>query len=48
MEGGHMIGYHELRKISPEKAREVTRKVLEREGVMFQGLLVSLGYQGTR
>jgi transposase len=32
MEGGHMIGYHELRKISPEKAREVIRKVLEREG----------------
>lgn len=27
-----MITYHELRKISPEKAREVLRKVLEKQG----------------
>ncbi len=27
-----MIGYHELRRISPQKAREVVRRVLEREG----------------
>ena len=32
MEGQPMITYHELREISPEKARELVRKVLAKQG----------------
>ena len=32
MEGQPMITYHELRELSPQKARELVRKVLEKQG----------------
>lgn len=32
MEGQPLINYHDLRKLSPEKAREIIRKVLDNKG----------------
>jgi len=31
-----MIGYHEMRKLSPEKARELVRIVVNRYGDRYQ------------
>jgi len=36
--------YHELRKVSPEKARMLVRNILEKTTVMYLKLLVSWVY----